>query len=43
MDVKQNEIVTPLSGPYEREILRLTNAHDLADALHKVQSRSFPK
>jgi hypothetical protein len=40
MDAKQNGIVTPLSEPYEREILRRTKTHNLADALDKIRRNS---
>jgi hypothetical protein len=38
MDAKANGIVTPLSEPYEREILRQTETRNLSEALRKVQS-----
>jgi hypothetical protein len=40
MDAKQNGIVTPLSEPYEQEILRRTEADNLADALHTIRHNS---
>jgi hypothetical protein len=35
-EVKRNGITTPLSDAYEREILRLTQAHDLDEALRRI-------
>jgi hypothetical protein len=38
MEAKRNGIVTPLSLPYEQEILRRTTASDLADSLRRVRA-----
>ena len=38
IDAKRNGITTPLSAAYEREILRRLHAHDLTDAIRKVQA-----
>jgi hypothetical protein len=35
-NAKRNGITTPLSNAYEREILRLTQAHDLDEALRRI-------
>jgi hypothetical protein len=43
IDAKANGIETPLSGPYEREILRRTDTRNLGDALRKVRSLSGDK
>jgi hypothetical protein len=40
LHAKRNGIVTPLSGPYEREILRRTQSNTLEDALKKVRLHS---
>lgn len=40
MNAKRNGIVTPLSDAYEREILRRTQTHNLADALRTIQRNS---
>ena len=37
IDAKRNGISTPRSGAYEHEILRRTQAHDLDEALRKIQ------
>ena len=37
LDAKRNGIVTPLSGPYEREILRRMKTASLEDALKKIR------
>jgi hypothetical protein len=39
---KRNGIVTPLSGPYEQEILRGTQSSTLEDALKKIRCGSWP-
>jgi hypothetical protein len=39
IDTKANGTVTPLSGPYEREILRRAGTRNLPDALRKVRSQ----
>jgi cation transport regulator ChaC len=41
IDAIANAIVTPLSQPYEREILRRTETRNLADALRKIRSASI--
>jgi hypothetical protein len=38
-DAKRNGIVTPLSSPYELEILRRTETTTLGDALTKIPVR----
>jgi cation transport regulator ChaC len=38
LDAKRNGIVTPLSGPYEREILRRMKTRSLEDALKKIRA-----
>jgi hypothetical protein len=38
LDAKRNGIVTPLSGPYEREILRRMKTASLEDALKKIRA-----
>ena len=38
LDVKRNGISTPLSVPYEQEILRRTKTASLADALTKIRA-----
>ena len=43
MMMKQNGIATPLSEPYEQEILRRTETHNLADALRKIKNNSASK
>ncbi|MBR0852152.1 hypothetical protein JQ543_30760 [Bradyrhizobium diazoefficiens] len=40
MNAKRNGIRTPLSDRYEHEVLRRTEARDLAEALRKIQSTS---
>ena len=40
MGIKANGIETPLTPPYEAEILRQTGASDLAHALTKVRLES---
>lgn len=37
LDAKRNGTVTPLSGPYEREILRRMKTASLEDALKKIR------
>jgi hypothetical protein len=37
IDAKRNGIRTPLSGRYEQEVLRPTQARDLSEALRKIQ------
>ena len=39
LDAKRNGIVTPLSAPYELEILRRTETTRLGDALMKIRVR----
>jgi hypothetical protein len=39
LDAKRNGIVTPLSAPYELEILRRTETTTLGDALTKIRVR----
>ena len=39
LDAKRNGIVTPLSAPYELEILRRTETTTLGDALMKIRVR----
>jgi hypothetical protein len=38
--MKQSGIVTPLSEPYEQEILRRTQTDNLADALREIRKNS---
>jgi hypothetical protein len=38
IEAKRNGIMTPLSLPYEQEILRRTGGSDLADSLRRVRS-----
>lgn len=40
MDAKENGTITPLSEPYEQEILRRTGTHNLAAALRKIRRTS---
>jgi hypothetical protein len=40
IEAKRNGIVTPLSEPYEQEILRRTKTRNLTDALHKIRHAS---
>jgi hypothetical protein len=40
IDAKRNGITTPLSGAYEREILRRTQARDLPEALEKIRAQA---
>ena len=41
LDAKRNGIVTPLSAPYELEILRRTETTTLGDALMKIRVRGW--
>src|SRR5262249_875250 len=38
IEAKRNGVVTPLSRPYEQEILRRTDASDLAHSLNRVRA-----
>ena len=40
IDAKRNGITTDLSDAYEQEILRRTQAHDLSEALRKIQAKA---